>query len=292
MILRAPVVAVICLITTAACGIATDPGDVPSGERSLVATTTIWADITMQVACGEAVTALIPVGADPHGFEPSLRDRSTLETAALIIGTGGGLEASLTDLLTTLRNDGITVLEVTSVVDLVDGDPHVWQDPVLVAQAIPAIADALVAAGRDSTAVSACADAYRLELLALDAEIDALLAKIDDGRRTMVTSHDSLGYFARRYDLDVIGTVIPSTDTMAQASTADLAALAELIRQHDVPAIFTERLESSTDAEALADRLHVAIVALTTDSLSHDPSSDSYIDMLRANATAIAAALE
>jgi zinc/manganese transport system substrate-binding protein len=292
-----------CVVATVAAGC----GDADGGEPTAVAaTTSIWADITSNVLCGDDVAALIPAGADPHTFEPSLRDRELIEGAALIVSNGGGLEGSLIDLLTTA--DDANLVEMTPHIDVIvtehpdddhdgdtaddghghdlDADPHVWQDPLRVAGALDVIASAGTAIGR-----SDCSDDYEAELVALDAEIIGLLADIPAERRVMVTSHDSLAYFADRYDLDVVGTVIPSTNTLAQTNAADLAALADLIEANGVRAIFTEELESTADADALARRLGVDVVPLVTDALTDDPTTDTYIEMMRSNATLIAEAL-
>ena len=276
----------------------------------MLATTSIWADIVGAVGCGATVPALIPPGADPHTFEPSLRDREIVESSNTIISNGLGLEASLTDLLDAARDDGVDVIEMTNDIDVLtgdheesdheeadrevaaehehggDGDPHVWHDPLRVAGTLDTIASALAASD-----LTTCTDAYRADLIELDAEIEATLAVIPSTSRVLVTSHDSLAYFADRYDFEIIGTVIPSTSTLAETNAADLAALAEVVERYGVPAIFTEEFESSTDAEALARRLDVDVIPLVTDSLVDEPSKDSYVEMMRANAAAIAAAL-
>ena len=76
-----------------------------------MATTTIWADVTSHVACGEHVDSIVPAGADPHSFEPSLRDRERLTGAGVVIANGAGLEESLTDLVDTAAGDGVPVVD-------------------------------------------------------------------------------------------------------------------------------------------------------------------------------------
>ncbi len=352
--------AVLAACTLAACSDGSEdpaaagpPADVPV----VVATTSIWADIASQVLCGEQVDAVIPVGADPHTFEPSLRDRERLDGADLVVANGGGLEGSLSDLLDTVVAEGVNVVEMTPHIDVIAADddhvdhdetdhddedhdetdhdeadhddeghgeadhddeghvdeshdetdhvdeghgeadhdehghgiaadPHVWQDPSRLAGALDVIASAGTAIGLDD-----CNEEFAAELSDLDAEITTLLADIPPERRILVTSHDSLAYFADRYDLEVVGTVIPSTNTMAQTNAADLGDLADLIEERGVPAIFTERLESTADADALADRLGVTIVPLVTDALTDDPGTDTYVEMMRSNATEVAQAL-
>lgn len=290
---RRVVVAVAVLGAVAACGTSDDDDDDDAGGPApLVATTTIWADVTSHVACGEQVDSIVPGGADPHSFEPSLRDRELLGDAGAVIANGGGLEASLMDLVETAADDGVPVVVVADHVDVVDGDPHVWQDPRRVIAALDAIESAVVVAGRDPAAVAACADAYRSQLTALDEDIVATLAPVPAERRVMVTNHDAFGYFAERYGLQIIGTVIPSLSTLGEASAGQLAELADAIEGNDVPAIFAERLGSATEAEALAKRLGVDVVELDSDALAPDGAASTYAGMMRANAAAIAAALQ
>jgi zinc/manganese transport system substrate-binding protein len=275
----------------AACGGGDDDAAGASGLPPIVATTTIWADITSHVACGEHVDAIVPAGADPHSFEPSLRDRERLTEAGAVIANGAGLESSLLDVVHTAAGDGVPVVEVADHVDVVDGDPHVWQDPRRVLEALDPIESAIVDSGRDAATIGACADAYRAELTALDDEIAATLEPVPAARRVLVTNHDAFGYFAERYGFEIIGTVIPSLSTLGESSAGQLAELSHEIEQHQVPAIFAERLGSAHDAEALADRLGVDVVELDSDALEPDGPASTYTGMMRANAAAIAAAL-
>ena len=295
---RRPVTAVtlVALVLTAACG---DDGDAPTdGRPVVVATTSIWGDVVGNVACdGIAdVRVLVPAGADPHAFEPSLRDREVVDGAALVVANGADLEESLVDLLATAEEDGTPVFELTSAIETLDDggtvDPHVWQDPSRVAGAIDALAAALVDGGVDAAGVERCAAAYRTELDALDAELESSFAVVPADRRVLVTNHDALAYLADRYGFEVIGTVIPASTTLAETNAADLEALATLIEQTGVPAIFTEEEHASDEADALADRVGVEVVALRADSLGPEGDPDStYVGLMRTNATAIVEAL-
>ena len=68
-------------------------------------------------------------------------------------------------------------------------------------------------------------------------------------QRKLVSDHDAFGYFAHRYGIAIVGAVIPSQTTQAQASAADVAKLVRLIRREHVRAVFPE---SSLSAEARA----------------------------------------
>jgi zinc/manganese transport system substrate-binding protein len=259
----------------------------------VVATTSIWADIVERIDCGDgfAVDTLIPVGADAHSFEPSVRDRKRLEEASLVVANGGGLEAQLEDTLDAVSGDGITVLSLFDEVAAGE-DPHLWFDPTSVAEAATVIADQLVAAGADADVSEQCLDELTTDLEELDAELTDILSDVAPDRRVLVTNHDALGRFAERYDFEILGSVIPGSSTLAEASPAELEQLADDIEAQGVPAIFAEALESKDEATALADRLGVEVVTLYTDSLGEEGSgAETYADMMRLNATAIADAL-
>ena len=172
-------------------------------------------------------------------------------------------------------------------------DPHVWFDPIRVADALPALSQALASqAGLDAAALDECVAAYHSELIALDAEVDAILASLHPEDRLLVTNHDALGYFADRYGFQVIGTVIPSGSTLAAASPAGLQELVELIEETGVAAIFSESTHSSDDTEALGREAGVQVVSLNTGSLGPaDSSSGTYIGFIRTNAQKIAEGL-
>jgi zinc/manganese transport system substrate-binding protein len=289
------------VLASAACSSGTNDQDADQSLAPItVASTSIWADITRNVACdGLAdVETIVPLGSDPHSFEASLRDRETMENAELIVANGLLLEESLNDTIEAAESAGTPVIRVAEGLDTLGdsaaddqsgNDPHVWFDPVRVAAALPAIADALADAGLDRAALDTCVDAYTAELTTLDEEVAGLVAELTEDQRVLVTNHDSLGYFADRYDFEVLGSVIPSPSTLAQTNPAELEELAESIEAAGVTAIFVETQHSSSDAQALADRVgDVEVITLLTGTLD-EPGTDgsTYLGWLLQNARLI-----
>ena len=312
--------------------VTTDPTvattDAPIEPAVVVATTSIWADITANVACdGLAdVQVIIAPGGDPHSFEPSLRDRETMDNADLVVANGLLLEESLEDTIDAVESNGVPVLRVGEGLDPIptaaashddgdddhdhdgdeqadeqadddhdhgDSDPHVWWDPTRIAAAVPLIADALADTGVDRSALDVCATRYIDELTTLDDEVDAMVAPLSVEQRILVTNHDSLGYFADRYDFEVLGSVIPSSSSLAATSPAELDALAADIEATGVSAIFADTQNSSDDADALANRIgDVEVVSMLTDTLD-EPGTDqgTYVGWLRQNVETIVEAL-
>jgi zinc/manganese transport system substrate-binding protein len=295
-------------VATAACG----SGDAAGEERPLVvATTTILGDITANVAGDEAtIEVLMPTGADPHSYEASARQAARLRDADLIIANGVGLEEGLLGVIAEAEAEGVAVLRVGELVDPKpfldpgggDGpgagegenglDPHVWMDPLRMVDAVELIGEALQPALGDD--VRDRAAAYQSALRELSGEIAAAIATIPPERRVLVTNHLAYGYYAQRYGLELLGTVIPAATTEAETSAAQFAALVELIERERVPAIFGSTTEPIRLAEAIAAEVgfDVEVIQLYTGSLGEAGSgAETYVEMMRTSTQRIVAAL-
>jgi ABC-type Zn uptake system ZnuABC Zn-binding protein ZnuA len=240
------------------------------GRELVVATTTQAADLARNVAGDDVeVVGLLAPNADPHDYEIRPRDLQALADADLVVRSGSDVDE--------------WVLEAggdAPVVTLIQGDdPHWWQDP---RNAIAAVAVLERALGTD-------ASAYTARLGALDRAVAACIAQVPAAQRKLVTTHDAMGAYARRYGLDVIGAVIPSASTRGQPSAGEVADLVRTIREQDVKAIFAESSVNAKVEDAIA-RETGAIVGrpLWADTLG-PPGSDgaTYIDSIAANTRAI-----
>ena len=266
----------ICTVAAlAGCG---GDGSEDEAGTQVVATTSILGDVVAHVAPEVDVEVVMPRGADPHEFAPSARQAEAMADADLLVVNGSGFESGLDSAIDAAGDD---VFTATDHVERRGDDPHFWTDP---AQMV-AVAEALDAL------LPGDGQAYVDELRALDDEIEATLAPVE--QRVLVTNHEVLGYFADRYDFDVIGTVIPSLSTRAEASAADIEELADVLRDEGVRAVFAETTSSADLAEALADEVgDVEVVELFAESLGEPgDGADTYVDMQRANAQRIADAL-
>lgn len=173
-------------------------------------------------------------------------------------------------------------------------DPHVWTDPVNVALWTLLIRDTLSEHDpANATTYAANADAYLEQLHAAHEQVIEITAAIPDDHRVLLTNHLTYGYFAARYDLELVGAIIPGGSTTSEPSTQDVLGLIETVQEHHVPAIFTENVVSDSLAQQIADESGAAVVRLYTESLS-DPGkgADTYLNYLLYNATTIADALK
>jgi len=174
-------------------------------------------------------------------------------------------------------------------------DPHMWFDPNNVIVYVENIRDGLKQVDPDGAATyDANAASYIEQLRELDAEIEQQLAAIPAERRKLVTNHDTFGYFARRYDFEVVGTVFEGVSTEEEPSPQQVAELVERIRAAGVPAIFAESTVNARLAEQIADEAGVQVVTdLYTDALGEPGSEgDTYLKMMRFDVAQFVAALQ
>jgi zinc/manganese transport system substrate-binding protein len=285
-----------------------------AGVRA-IATTTVWGDITGQivecVGSGEAST-LMPIGADPHDYAPSSKDVASMVSADIVIANGLDLEEGLEQSLASAQADGATVVEVAPQLDPLpftgddDGhaedpaehddhsgdDPHVWLDVARTARAA-AIIGAELTRTTGNPDYAECGTLLEGELMILNDEVAATLARVPADGRILVTDHDALGYLAAAYGYTVAGTVVPGGSTLAEPSSAELAALTATVQETGVPAIFANTADPQALVDALASEVgDVAVVDLYVGSLGAPGSeAGTYQQMMTTNAQRISGAL-
>jgi zinc/manganese transport system substrate-binding protein len=164
-------------------------------------------------------------------------------------------------------------------------DPHVWHDPVRMADGVELIAEELAAISEvvDADEWQQRADDYNEQLLAVHEEVEEILADVPDENRKLVTNHDAFGYLAVRYDFEVLGTVIPGSSTDAETNPQAFAELIETVEEAGVPAIFSENIEgdrlSAQLASEVVDRgdLEIEVVELYSDALGESGDGATYL---------------
>ena len=301
-----PVLAAALAAGLAACG--EDDGGADPGQIPVVATTTQAADLTRNVGGDRVhVEGLLAPNADPHEYEVRPDDVKALGGADVVVRSGGDLDAWLDDAIENAGGDPEVVTLLDAVKPLTDAghehgagedghagdevDPHWWQDPRNAELAVAAIERALSRADPEgASGYRARADAYTAELRRLDRAVAHCWDEVPAAQRKLVTTHDALGYYARRYSLEVIGAVIPSLSTQAQPSAGDTAALIDLIRRERVRAVFAESSVNPKVEQAIAREAGARVgPALWADSLGPPGSDgDTYLRSIASNTRALA----
>lgn len=281
------------------------------GDRKVkVTTSTNFITDTVRQIGGDRVevTGLMGPGVDPHLYKASAGDVRALRDADVIFYGGLQLEGKMADLLDKLEQTQTTIpvtrdLPRANLLAPPQGaneqyDPHVWFDVKNWMVVSQTIADALEAKDPQNAAVYD-RNVKRLlaELEKTDAYVAERIAEIPRARRVLVTSHDAFEYFGRAYDMDV--EAVQGISTAAEATTADVDRIAELLKQRDVKAVF---VESSVPRQTIDAVLAAAERKGTTAKIGGELYTDAagsegtpegtYVGMVRANADKIAKALQ
>lgn len=314
-ILSTLVLAAVLLIVTG-CGSAQQTAGTGAEQAALpkvVAVESFLADIAQNVAGDRLkVGTLMPLGLDPHAFEPTPQDVVRVGEATVLIVNGAGYEGWLAKVLENAGGQR-QVIEASSGLAGRDPshdagamasektghdhatDPHFWLDPTKVVRYVENIRDGLSTAdpaGKDLYAANAAA--YIAKLNDLDKWIQGEIEQIPPPRRLLVTNHESLGYFADRYGLKIVGAVVPSVTTEASPSAQQLAALADQIRSSGAPAVFLETGANAQLAQQMHDETGITIVTdISAESLTApEGKAPNYLEMMRYNTEQIVAALK
>lgn len=306
---------------------ATAESDAAAGTASVVVTTTMLGDVTNDIVIcgGGTVEVLMPNGADPHDFSASSDQVASMINADLVVANGLGFEAGLIDSMANATSDGANVFEVAPLLNPIEFggashseegdvhsdeegdvhsdeegdvhgslDPHFWFDMNRMATAAELIGAELTTVTGDA-AYTTCAATTATQIRAAESEVRATLESVPADKRILVTDHDALGYLADVYGYEIAGTVIPAGTTLAEPSSADLAALVATIEAEGVTAIFANTSAPTSLAEAVAAESgsNITVTPLYVESLGEPGSpAATYIDMMRANAQLIAEGLQ
>jgi ABC-type Zn uptake system ZnuABC Zn-binding protein ZnuA len=283
------------------------------GRLKVVATTTIVGDVVARVGADHvALDVLLPVGADPHTYDPAPRDVVMIADADVVFASGLGLETFLDTLIENAGAAGrvVQVSEGIAFTELIEKsadehegdadthqdesrDPHTWTDPNLVMVWVEVMAARLSdldpAHAGDYAANAA---AYQVELSTLDTWVRQQVDQIPEAERLIVADHTQYSYFAARYGFTQVGAIIPGYSTLAEPSVKEMAALQDAVALLGVKAIFVGSDTNPALAERMAEDTGIKVVTLYTGSLTAaDGEAPTYIDYIRYNVGAIVEAL-
>ncbi|GAA6751881.1 metal ABC transporter substrate-binding protein [Thermus antranikianii] len=266
-------------------------------QVTVAATTPVLADLVRQVGGGRVrVESVVPLGADPHAFDLRPSTVAQLSRARLLVANGLGLEPYLPRLVSLLPPGARVVELAPGMPDPLCGllglrekgvhlhgdcDPHMWLDPhygILYAEAIARELSQLDPGGR--RVFEANLEAFRKRVLEED---ERLAVCLGNRRLRVVSQHLSLLYLARRYGLEVVGT-------LRDHHGADLGVRGKvaLLREAELKGVDLVVAEPQLDPapmRRLAEDLGARLVVLYTDAL--DRRVSSYLDLLRWNREAL-----
>ncbi len=233
-------------------------------------------EFTKNVAGDRAdVSSFLPIGEEPHSWEPSIQEIQQLKGTKLFVYNGAGMEAYISNFMSSgeftnttfvKATEGITLLKADSAEDdkeiLAQGgmDPHVWNDPVLAEKEVTNIKNAMEKADPvNAQYYEDNANAYIAKLSALDNSIKTGLSNCK--KDTFVSFHNAFNYFSNRYGIhDVwITGIAPEEDVPPQ----DIKKVIQIAKDKDVKVIFAEDLVDPRLANTLASEVGAKVLVLS-----------------------------
>lgn len=221
------------------------------------------------------VYSFLPIGSEPHEWEPSIQQIQELQGTRLFIYNGAGMEAYISKFMESgefpnmtfaKASDGITLLKADAAEDdkeiLAQGgmDPHIWNDPIYAEQEVTNIKNAMQKADpANAQYYEDNANAYIAKLAALDNSIKAGLSNCK--RDTFVSFHNAFNYFSHRYGIhDVwVSGLAPEADVPPQ----DIQKVVQIAKDKDVKVIFSEDLVDPRLANTLASEVGAQVLVLS-----------------------------
>jgi len=261
-----------------------------------VTTFTIIADMARNVAGDAAdVISITKPGAEIHNYQPTPGDLIAAQDADLLLWNGLNLEQWFEQFLTNLGDvpsvvvsDGIDPMGIGEGPYADKPNPHAWMSPTDALIYVENIRKAFVAADPANEATyNTNAAAYSAEINATVAPIRAALAAIPEDRRWLATSEGAFSYLTRDFGLKELYLWPINADQ--QGTPQQVRHVIDAVREHDIPAIFSESTISSKPAEQVARETDIKYGGvLYVDSLSEpDGPVPTYLDLLTVTTTTI-----
>jgi zinc transport system substrate-binding protein len=237
-------------------------------------------EFTRNVAGDKAnVSVFIPIGEEPHGWEPSTQAIQDVQNSQLFIYNGAGMEAFIPQFTSTgnfpnttfvRASQGITMQdadvtnlgadEAKPIIEQGGKDPHVWNDPILAQQEVRNIANAMEKSDpANAQYYENNANTYITKLAKLDQDIKSELSSCKI--HTFVSFHNAFNYFSQRYGLtDVwIYGIAPESELAPQ----DMEKVINIAKANNVKMIFSEDLVDPRLADTLATEVGAQVKILS-----------------------------
>lgn len=210
------------------------------------------------------VRLLVPVGVEPHDWEPTIKDVQEIQKSDLIIINGIGFE-NWVDNLAENNYQGI-------IIDTSDGilinnldqentaDPHIWLNPVYAKKQVQNIA--LAFSNHDpenGEFYHANAAQYSKKLDLLDSKIRTELSNCNDD---FIAFHNAFSYFAKEYNLNQY-TIIPSSNSHGEVTAKTLENVISKARELNIKVIFSEESVNTKTSQIIADEIGGKVLVLS-----------------------------
>lgn len=225
-----------------------------------------------------------------HDYQMTPADMKKLENADVFIANGAGMESFLQDVIDNQKN--LKVVEAAKGIELLADEhgenPHVWVSVSNCMIQVQTIADELSKLDPEH------ADAYQKNAKEYIAKLEDLKQdmhnQIDNlPHKDIVTFHEAFPYFAKEFNLNIVGVIEREPGTAPTPSELD-----EIIAQVNdlqAKALFAEPQYSSTSAKTIANETGAKVYTLDP-VVTGENDLDAYIKAMKQNALTLQEALK
>ncbi|OOF58773.1 metal ABC transporter substrate-binding protein [Rodentibacter myodis] len=275
----------------------------PSYAKFKVITTfTVIQDIAQNVAGDTAVVeSITKPGAEIHDYEPTPKDIVKAQSADLILWNGLNLERWFERFFQNLHKDtpSVVVTEGIQPMSIFEGpyqglpNPHAWMSPSNALIYVENIKQALIKYDPQNADIyRQNAEAYINKIKALDQPLRAKLSQIPENQRWLATSEGAFSYLAKDYGFKEV--YLWPINAEQQGSPQQVRNMINLVREHQIPVVFSESTISPKPAQQVAKESGAKYGGvLYVDSLSTAKGPvPTYIDLLNTTVSTIAKGFE
>lgn len=248
-------------------------------------------DLTENILCQNhtaQISSIVQTGADPHDFALTFSDRSSIEKADVLIALGNGLDP-WAEKIPNKKNHSVVFVAKGQY----SQDPHIWQSPEKTQKSVQLIADGLIKTRLfPEQEIRSCEKSYLAKLDKTVLNLKQKIHQIPAHNRVIATNHDSLFYFAKEFDFQLV-TLLSSNDN-EQPSPKQIKNMIHVIRSTNARALFLESTGNMKNMEMVSKETGVKIGGqLFGDSLGPKGSkADTTLGMWEANVDTLIKALQ
>lgn len=284
------------MFVLSACSADNSPPTNIEGKLKFVATYSIIADMVENIAGDKAdVYSMVPIGTDPHMYDPLPQDTRKVSEADLVFYNGLNLETGKGWFQSLLEVTGKTNAAFAVTEEVIpqylrekgkesQADPHAWLDVQNGIKYVDAIVKRIIDIDPDNREYYLQNQAdYVAQLEELDNYAKLEVQKIPADKRVLVTSEGAFKYFSAAYGFEA--AYIWEINTDNQGTPEQMNNIIKLIEQHQVPALFVETSVNPKTMETVSIETGVPIHStIFTDSLAKKGTpGDTYIAMVKWN---------
>lgn len=271
-------------------------GEADHDKLKIVATYSIIADMTENIVGEKAeVYSMVPIGTDPHMYDPLPKDTSKVSSADLVFYNGLNLETGkgwFQDLLEVTNkkdvafavSDEVTPMYLTEKGKETQEDPHAWLDVQNAIKYVDIITKHVIEKDPDNKQFYLNNQSeYVKKLNELDQYAKKAVEKVPQEKRILVTSEGAFKYFSKAYGFE--SAFIWEINTDSQGTPEQMKNIINIIDENQVPALYLETSVNPKTMETISNETGVPIHSkIFTDSLAKKgEEGDTYIKMIKWN---------